>query len=129
MGRLVPEKRVDLLIEAFRRVPGDQQLAIVGDSSFSDQYSRRLRDLAAQDPGVVFTGFAYGDELAALYQHAGVFVQPSALEGLPLTLLEAASHDAPVLVSDIPPHREVLGEDRAGTRWCRSTASTPWPEP
>lgn len=110
VGRLVPEKRVDLLIEAFRRVPGDQQLAIVGDSSFSDQYSRRLRDLAAQDPRVVFTGFAYGDELAALYQHAGVFVQPSALEGLPLTLLEAASHDAPVLVSDIPPHREVLGE-------------------
>lgn len=113
VGRLVPEKRPDLLIEAFRRVPGDHRLAIVGDSSFSDDYSRRLRDLAAADPRVVFTGFAYGDELAALYQHAGVFVQPSALEGLPLTLLEAASHDAPVLVSDIPPHREVLGEGSA----------------
>jgi glycosyltransferase involved in cell wall biosynthesis len=59
---------------------------------------------------VVFTGFAFGDQLAALYQHAGVFVQPSALEGLPLTLLEAVSHDAPVLVSDIPPHLEVVGD-------------------
>ena len=116
VGRLVPEKRADVLIKAFRRVPGDHRLAVVGDSSFSDDYSRHLRDLAAQDPRVVFTGFVYGTELAALYQHAGVFVQPSALEGLPLTLLEAAAHDAPVLVSDIPPHREVLGEGSARHR-------------
>ena len=110
VGRLVPEKRTDVLIKAFREVPGDYQLAIVGDSSFTDDYSRHLRSLAADDPRVVFTGFAYGENLAALYQHAGVFAQPSALEGLPLTLLEAASHDAPILVSDIPPHLEVLGE-------------------
>jgi glycosyltransferase involved in cell wall biosynthesis len=110
VGRLVPEKRADLLIRAFRRVEGEYRLAIVGDSSFSDDFSRHLRDLAADDPRVVFTGFAYGATLAALYQHAGVFVQPSALEGLPLTLLEAVSYDCPVLVSDIPPHREVVGQ-------------------
>ena len=110
VGRLVPEKRTDRLIKAFHQVPGDFQLAIVGDSSFTDDYSRHLRALAADDPRVVFTGFAYGENLAALYQHAGVFVQASALEGLPLTLLEAASHDAPVLVSDIPPHLEVVGD-------------------
>jgi glycosyltransferase involved in cell wall biosynthesis len=116
VGRLVPEKRVDLLIKAFAAVQGDYQLAIVGDSSFTDDYSRHLRALAADDPRVVFTGFAYGETLAALYQHAGVFAQPSALEGLPLTLLEAASHDAPVLVSDIPPHQEVLGRGTARHR-------------
>ena len=110
VGRLVPEKRADLLIRAFQGVEGDHRLAIVGDSSFSDDFSRHLRDLAADDPRVVFTGFAYGDTLAALYQHAGVFVQPSALEGLPLTLLEAVSYDCPVLVSDIPPHLEVVGQ-------------------
>lgn len=110
VGRLVPEKRADLLIKAFRRVEGDHRLAVVGDSSFSDDFSRHLRDLAADDPRIVFTGFAYGADLAALYQHAGVFVQPSALEGLPLTLLEAVSYDCPVLVSDIPPHREVVGQ-------------------
>jgi glycosyltransferase involved in cell wall biosynthesis len=109
VGRLVPEKRADLLIKAFRQVEGDHRLAIVGDSSFSDDFSRHLRDLAADEPRVVFTGFAYGEKLAALYQHAGVFVQPSALEGLPLTLLEAVSYDCPVLVSDIPPHLEVVG--------------------
>jgi glycosyltransferase involved in cell wall biosynthesis len=109
VGRLVPEKRADLLIRAFRRIEGDYQLAIVGDSSFSDDFSRHLRELADGDPRIVFTGFAYGETLAALYQHAGVFVQPSALEGLPLTLLEAVSNDCPVLVSDIAPHQEVIG--------------------
>jgi glycosyltransferase involved in cell wall biosynthesis len=113
VGRLVPEKRPDLLIEAFGRVPGDHRLAIVGDSSYTSDYTSRLRELAARDPRVVFTGFAFGDQLAALYQHAGVFVQPSALEGLPLTLLEAVANDAPVLVSDISPHLEVVGEGSA----------------
>lgn len=119
VGRLVPEKRADLLIRAFRRVEGDYQLAIVGDSSFSDDFSRHLRQLADGDPRVVFTGFAYGPTLAALYQHAGVFVQPSALEGLPLTLLEAVSNDCPVLVSDIAPHHEVLGTGSSRHRTVR----------
>lgn len=113
VGRLVPEKRPDLLIEAFRRVPGDHRLAIVGDSSYTSDFTRRLHQLAASDPRVVFTGFMFGEQLAALYQHAGVFVQPSALEGLPLTLLEAVANDAPVLVSDISPHLEVVGEGSA----------------
>jgi glycosyltransferase involved in cell wall biosynthesis len=91
-------------------VPGeDQRLVIVGDSSYTSEYTRHLRELAAEDRRVTFTGYVFGEQLAALYQHAGVFVQPSALEGLPLTLLEAVSHDAPVLVSDIAPHLEVVG--------------------
>lgn len=110
VGRLVPEKRADDLVAAYRELPGDHQLAIVGDSSFSDDYSRRLRELAAGDPRIVFTGFAFGAALAGLYRHASVFVQPSALEGLPLTLLEAVAHETPVLVSDLPAHREVVGD-------------------
>jgi glycosyltransferase involved in cell wall biosynthesis len=113
VGRLVPEKRPDLLIEAFRRVPGDHRLVIVGDSSYTSDFTSHLHQLAASDPRVVFTGYMFGEQLAALYQHAGVFVQPSALEGLPLTLLEAIANDAPVLVSDISPHLEVVGEGSA----------------
>jgi len=116
VGRLVPEKRPDLLIRAFRRIDGDLRLAVVGDSSFSDDYSKALRALAAPDPRIVFTGFAYGDTLGALYEQARLFVQPSALEGLPLTLLEAVSHNAPVLVSDLPAHLEVIGGGSARHR-------------
>ena len=109
VGRLVPEKCPDLLISAFREVDSDARLVIVGDSSFTDAYSASLRDLAAGDPRVVFTGYVYQPELGQLYSNAAAFVQPSALEGLPLTLLEALSYGIPVVASDIAPHVEVLG--------------------
>ncbi|SDZ25030.1 Glycosyltransferase involved in cell wall bisynthesis [Micromonospora pattaloongensis] len=119
VGRLVPEKAADLLIRAFRRVPTPLRLAVVGGSSFTDEYVARLRAAADGDPRIVFTGFAYGDLLAELYSHAAGFVQPSRLEGLPLTLLEAASYGLPVLVSDICPHVEVVGADGPGRRLFR----------
>jgi glycosyltransferase involved in cell wall biosynthesis len=75
-----------------------------------------LERLAAADPRVVLTGYVYGDDLAALYAHAGAFVLPSLLEGLPLTLLEAGSHGVPLVASDIPPHREVLQPGGPGRR-------------
>jgi glycosyltransferase involved in cell wall biosynthesis len=109
VGRLVPEKGLDLLLKAYRSVPGDRKLVIVGDSSFSDDYARHLRDLATEDPRVLFTGYLYGDTLAAMYQNAGLFLLPSLLEGLPLTLLEALGSGLPVVASDIGPNTEVLG--------------------
>jgi glycosyltransferase involved in cell wall biosynthesis len=116
VGRLVPEKAPDLLIRAFRRLPGDRRLVIAGGSSFTDDYVRSLQTLASQDDRVLMAGYVYGDVLAELYSNAAVFVLPSALEGLPLTLLEAASFGAPVVVSDIPPHLEVVGAEAPGHR-------------
>lgn len=117
VGRLVPEKAPDLLIRAFRHVEGDLRLALVGGSSFSTSYVRQLRDLAAADPRVSLVGFQYGHALDELYTNAAAFVLPSALEGLPLTLLEAGSFGAPIVASDIPPHLEILGNrDRPGRR-------------
>jgi len=116
VGRLVPEKAPHQLIHAYRAVAGDRPLVITGDSSFSDSYVASLRQSAAGDGRVRFTGYLYGEPLAELYAHAAVFVLPSLLEGLPLTLLEAASHGTPVVASAIPPHREVLKTDGPGHR-------------
>ncbi len=116
VGRLVPEKAPDLLIRAFRRLPGDLRLVIVGGSSFTDDYVTSLETLASQDNRVIMAGYVYGAVLSELYSNTAAFVLPSALEGLPLTLLEASSFGAPVVVSDIPPHLEVVGEDAPGHR-------------
>ena len=116
VGRLVPEKAPDLLVRAFRRLPGDQRLVLVGGSSFTNGYTERLRGLAAKDDRVVLTGYLFGAELGVLYQNAAAFVLPSMLEGLPLTLLEAAAYGTPIVASAIPPHVEVLGESRPGGR-------------
>jgi glycosyltransferase involved in cell wall biosynthesis len=120
VGRLVPEKAPDLLIQAFRHVPGDLRLVIVGGSSFTDRYADSLRAWGEADPRVMFTGYVYGDTLEELYSNAAVFVLPSLLEGLPLTLLEAAAYGVPIVVSDIPPHREVVSRDAPGHRLFRS---------
>lgn len=110
VGRLVPEKRPDLLLEAFRAVADpDVRLVVVGDSSFSDDVTAALHAQARQDPRVVLTGYQYGDVLAALVQHAEALVQPSALEGMPLTVLEALAAGTRVVASDIAPHVELLG--------------------
>jgi glycosyltransferase involved in cell wall biosynthesis len=116
VGRLVPEKAPDLLLRAFRRLPGDYRLVLAGDSSFTDDFTSGLRRLAAADPRVVLPGYVYGAELQELYSNAAAFVLPSLLEGLPLTLLEAASYGLPVVASSIPPHLEVLRSAAPGRR-------------
>jgi glycosyltransferase involved in cell wall biosynthesis len=116
VGRLVPEKAPDLLVRAWSQVPGDQRLVVVGGSSFTDDYVRALEGAAQSDPRIVLAGYVYGSQLQELYANATAFILPSILEGLPLTLLEAASYGTPIVASDIPPHLEVLGADGPGHR-------------
>lgn len=116
VGRLVPEKAPDLLVRAFRGLEGDVRLVVAGGSSFTDTYVRELRALAAADRRVILAGSVYGEVLEELYSNAAVFALPSLLEGLPLTLLEAASYGIPLVVSDIGPNLEIVGSDAPGRR-------------
>jgi glycosyltransferase involved in cell wall biosynthesis len=116
LGRLVPEKAPDLLLRAFRNVDTSARLVIAGGSSFTDDYVRELEALAARDPRVLLVGPVHGELLQELYTNATLFVLPSRLEGLALTLLEAASYRLPLVTSDIPPNREVIGTDGPGGR-------------
>ncbi len=119
VGRLVPEKRPDLLIRAFAELDTDARLVIVGGSSYTDSYVDELRRLAGRDDRVIMPGYVYGAELDEFFTNARTFVQPSALEGLPLTLLEAMGSGTPVIASDIAPHQEVVGCSRTGARLFR----------
>jgi glycosyltransferase involved in cell wall biosynthesis len=116
VGRLIPDKAADVLIRAFKRLPGELRLVVVGGSSFTDNYERSVRELSKTDHRVILTGYLYGKVLEELYANAAAFVQPSLLEGLPLTVLEAASHGTPIIASDISPHREILHDDGPGRR-------------
>ena len=116
LGRLVPEKAPDLLLRAFRSIDTSARLVIAGGSSFTDAYVHELELLAARDPRVLLVGPVHGELLQELYTNAALFVLPSRLEGLALTLLEAASYRLPLVASDIPPNREVIGADGPGGR-------------
>ena len=80
---------------------------------------RQLEALASADPRVIMAGEVRGELRDELYTNAAAFVLPSNLEGLPLTLLEAASYRLPLIASDIPPHLEVVGRDAPGGRLFR----------
>ena len=67
-----------------------------------------LRQMAQGDPRIVFTGFVQGQMLEELYSNAYLYVLPSDLEGMPLTLLEAMSYGNCCLVSDIPECKAVV---------------------
>ena len=108
LGRLVPEKRPDLLIEAFKGLDTDKRLVIAGGSSDTSAFEEELRDAAAGDGRIVFTGFVTGAPLAELYSNCNCFVLPSDVEGMPMSLLEAMAYGCCCVTSDIPECADVL---------------------
>lgn len=108
VGRFVPEKGFDDLIDAFNlNKPEGWKLVIIGDADHEDRYSMQLKAKAKKYPDIVLTGFLKGEPLHELYSHAGLFVLPSYYEGLPIVLLEAMSYGLSCIASDIPANRNV----------------------
>lgn len=112
LGRLVPEKGLRYLIEAFKAVKTNKKLVIAGGSSDTDSFMKELQESAKSDNRIIFTGFVQGQLLDELYSNAYIYTLPSDLEGMPLSLLEAMSYGNCCLVSDIPECVEVV-EDKA----------------
>lgn len=112
LGRLVPEKGIRYLIEAFKNVNTNKKLVISGGSSDTDCFMNELRELSGNDDRIIYTGFVEGRMLEELYSNAYLYVLPSDLEGMPLSLLEAMSYGNCCLVSDIPECADVV-EDKA----------------
>ena len=108
LGRLVPEKGIRYLVEAFKNVKTDKKLVIAGGSSDTDSFMEELKELAKGDDRILFTGFVQGAMLDELYSNAYIYTLPSDLEGMPLSLLEAMSYGNCCLVSDIPECAERL---------------------
>ena len=108
LGRLVPEKGIRYLVEAFKDVKTDKKLVIAGGSSDTDSFMMELKELAKDDNRIIFTGFVQGQMLDELYSNAYIYTLPSDLEGMPLSLLEAMSYGNCCLVSDISECTEVV---------------------
>ncbi|WP_051200543.1 MULTISPECIES: glycosyltransferase family 4 protein [unclassified Butyrivibrio] len=110
LGRIVPEKGITYLLEAFSKVDTDMKLVIAGGASHSGDYIEQVRQMAAKDPRVVMTGFVQGDTLTELFSNCYMYVLPSDIEGMPISLLEAMSFGRRCLASDIPENKEACCE-------------------
>ncbi len=108
ISRLVPEKRHNDVLAAFAKVNTDCKLVIVGEGNQSDGYVDSIKRQAASDPRVVFTGLQKGNALQTLFRCARLYLTASELEGLPSSLLECMDRNVCAIVSDIPPHSELM---------------------
>jgi len=104
VSRIIKLKGLQYLIDAFKRLKTDKKLVITGVG----EYLPDLEKLAEGDDRIIFTGNQNGRTLDQLYANAYLFVQPSEMEGLSLSLLEAMSHKTACLVSDIKANVEAV---------------------
>lgn len=116
VGRMLSDKGAHLLIEAYAQAVAEgnenvKQLPVVlvGASSFTDEYAKRLIQRAAQIENVYMLGEKTGDELIALQSGAAAHVFPYASEGLSLAIIEACQQAKTVIATDIEANRLATG--------------------
>jgi glycosyltransferase involved in cell wall biosynthesis len=112
VGRFVAQKNVHLLLRALDGVSEQFDTTLVGEGELEADLRSAVADLALQN--VRFHGAADGLDLRALYQDADFLVLPSAWEGMPLVLLEAMAMGLPIVATDIPGIREIVGPGQNG---------------
>ena len=122
LGRIVPEKGLEKCFDAYRASGISLPFVIVGGNINMPEYLKELRECAP--PGVIMVGERFGNAKSALLHHARAFVLPSTVEGFPISALEALANETLCLLSDIPPHRELLSQPKTG----KVVKSSEWAE-
>lgn len=111
VGTIEPRKNHVLLLDAFDRVWQQHptaRLVIVGRVGWlCEALVKRIRQHPQYNRALFLFNNLTDSELEFCYQHAEAFLFPSHAEGFGLPVVEALQHGLPVLVSDIPIHREV----------------------
>ncbi len=115
LARIVPEKGLHYLIDAWKQLSQKEKsakkLVIAGGPSHTDAYYSEICKACEGDDSILMTGFVQGQLLEELFSNAYLYVLPSDVEGMPISLLEALSYGNIALVSDIPENTEVIPEN------------------
>ena len=115
LARIVPEKGLDDLIDAYEKVNTDKKLIIAGGASHTNDYLKHIKEKVKNNKNIIMTGFVQGEELDELYSNAYLYCLPSHIEGMPISLLEAMSYGCNILVSDIDENVQVT--EKYGTKF------------
>ena len=107
LARIVPEKGLHYLIEAFKQINTDKKLVIAGGASHTNDYLEKIKKMASEDDRIIMTGFVQGQELEELYSNCYLYCLPSDIEGMPISLLEAMSYGCNCLISNIEENIQV----------------------
>lgn len=110
LGRIVPEKGCDVLIDGFLGIKDRRglKLVIAGPMWHSKDYAELLKKKAQGHADIVFPGEVDEATLEELYSNCCVYSLPSEVEGMSLSLLDAMAFSACILASDIPANADVI---------------------
>jgi glycosyltransferase involved in cell wall biosynthesis len=115
-GRVSPEKGIDILIEAFKRVPGEQlSLRIYGGINEKKPYDRQLLSMAKDDRRIHFMGRYSNQDLPKIMESIDISVVPSRwYENQPYTILESFAYGIPVIATDLGGMSEMIDDGGNG---------------
>ena len=110
VGRIAPEKNLDLVFSSFAALRGhvpDARLLLVGDGPARPRLERR-------HPGHIFAGMRHGEDLAAHYASADLFLFPSVTETYGNVTLEAMASGLPVVAFRMAAAAELIRHGHNG---------------
>ena len=110
LARIVPEKGLHYLIDAYSKLNTNKKLVIAGGASHTNSYLNEIKEKVKNNKNIIMTGFVQGKELEELFSNCYLYCLPSDIEGMPLSLLEAMSYGRNCLVSDIKENVTVCDE-------------------
>jgi len=107
VSRLEPENNADVVLRAYRSVPGTIPLVVVGDAPYAGGYIASLRGQA--DARALFPGAIYGEGYRELLAHAAAYVQATEVGGTHPALVEALGFGRIVCYNRSAENEEVAG--------------------
>lgn len=110
VGRLAKVKNPIPVLRAFHQAADqNSRLVIIGKICLSPELIQEWKVLGIERQ-VELAGLIPREKVYEYFSHASLFISASRGEGLPVAVLEAMACRCPVLLSDIPPHREIVGD-------------------
>jgi glycosyltransferase involved in cell wall biosynthesis len=116
VGRLIYAKGAQDLISAFPRIKDtapNVKLLIVGDGPYSDELKKLAHQTNCHN-SILFSGQKNQAELIEILSATDIFVNPSYSEGLPTSVMEAASIGLPIIATDVGGTKEIITTDETG---------------
>jgi glycosyltransferase involved in cell wall biosynthesis len=113
VGRLVPHKRLDVVLRALADTPGEWRLDVLGDGPMRHGLETLTLQLGLEDR-VAYHGWLSAEEVYAAMRASHWLVLPSLTEGLSMAGLQACSLGVPLIGADAPGLRGFIEPDVTG---------------
>lgn len=110
VARMVPVKNHMFLLKVIKEVKHKAKYVFIGAEDPKGKIRKSIQEWGLDD-NVKLVGLIPRKEVFHQLVHADVYISPSRLEGLPISVLEALYCGIPAILSDIEPHKEVTAEE------------------